>query len=278
MRSLIQALVLLLVTISMVGQELKLPSLSPSSTITQEFSTSKIEVTYSRPSMRGRKVFGELVPFGSVWRTGANAATKITFAEDVQIGGRTIKPGTYSLYTVPSATEFEVIINGATGSWIPGGFPKSEDVVRLTVPAKTLDRDVETLTLQFSNITYSSCTIDIMWERTMVSVPVLVSNQDRLVKAIDRAITNPNIPYQQAATYLYESGQELEKALEYAGKALERNPNAYWLAMLKARIAAKLGRNDVAREAANKTIELVRGTGAQAEYTKSAQDLINTLK
>ncbi|MEN9281673.1 MAG: hypothetical protein RL594_608 [Bacteroidota bacterium] len=278
MRSLIQALVLLLVTTSMVGQELKLPSLSPSSTITQEFSTSKIEVTYSRPSMRGRKVFGELVPFGSVWRTGANAATKITFAEDVQIGGRTIKPGTYSLYTVPSATEFEVIINGATGSWIPGGFPKSEDVVRLTVPAKTLDRDVETLTLQFSNITYSSCTIDIMWERTMVSVPVLVSNQDRLVKAIDRAITNPNIPYQQAATYLYESGQELEKALEYAGKALERNPNAYWLAMLKARIAAKLGRNDVAREAANKTIELVRGTGAQAEYTKSAQDLINTLK
>ena len=278
MRSLIQALVLLLVTISMVGQKLKLPSLSPSSTITQEFSTSKIEVTYSRPSMRGRKVFGELVPFGSVWRTGANAATKITFAEDVQIGGRTIKPGTYSLYTVPSATEFEVIINGATGSWIPGGFPKSEDVVRLTVPAKTLDRDVETLTLQFSNITYSSCTIDIMWERTMVSVPVLVSNQDRLVKAIDRAITNPNIPYQQAATYLYESGQELEKALEYAGKALERNPNAYWLAMLKARIAAKLGRNDVAREAANKTIELVRGTGAQAEYTQSAQDLINTLK
>lgn len=278
MRSLIQALVILLVTTSMVGQELKLPSLSPSSTITQEFSTSKIEVTYSRPSMRGRKVFGELVPFGSVWRTGANAATKITFAEDVQIGGRTIKPGTYSLYTVPSATEFEVIINGATGSWIPGGFPKSEDVVRLTVPAKTLDRDVETLTLQFSNITYSSCTIDIMWERTMVSVPVLVSNQDRLVKAIDRAITNPNIPYQQAATYLYESGQELEKALEYAGKALERNPNAYWLAMLKARIAAKLGRNDVAREAANKTIELVRGTGAQAEYTKSAQDLINTLK
>ena len=278
MRSLIQALVLLLVTRSRVGQELKLPSLSPSSTITQEFSTSKIEVTYSRPSMRGRKVFGELVPFGSVWRTGANAATKITFAEDVQIGSRTIKPGTYSLYTVPSATEFEVIINGATGSWIPGGFPKSEDVVRLTVPAKTLDRDVETLTMQFSNITYSSCTIDIMWVRTKVSVPVLVSNQDRLVKAIDRAITNPNIPYQQAATYLYESGQELEKALEYAGKALERNPNAYWLAMLKARIAAKLGRNDVAREAANKTIELVRGTGAQAEYTKSAQDLINTLK
>lgn len=278
MRSLIQALVILLVTTSMVGQELKLPSLSPSSTISQEFSTSKIEITYSRPSMRGRKVFGDLVPFGSVWRTGANAATKITFAEDVQIGGRTIKPGTYSLYTVPGATEFEVIINSATGSWIPGGFPKSEDVVRLMVPAKTLDRDVETFTLQFSNITYSSCTIDIMWERTMVSVPVLVSNQDRLVKAIDRAITNPNIPYQQAATYLYESGQELDKALEYAGKALERNPNAYWLAMLKARIAAKLGRNDVAREAASKTIELVRGTGAQAEYTKSAQDLINTLK
>jgi hypothetical protein len=262
----------------MVGQELKLPSLSPSSTITQEFSTSKIEISYSRPSMRGRKVFGDLVPFGSVWRTGANAATKITFGEDVQIGGRTIKPGTYSLYTVPGATEFEVIINSATGSWIPGGFPKSEDVVRLTVPVKTLDRDVETFTLQFSNISYSACTIDIMWERTMVSVPVLVSNQDRLVKAIDRAITNPNIPYQQAATYLYESGQELDKALEYAGKALERNPNAYWLAMLKARIAAKLGRNDVAREAANKTIELVRGTGAQAEYTKSAQDLINTLK
>lgn len=263
---------------SAFAQELKLPSLSPVATITQEFSTSKIEIVYSRPSMRGRAVFGELVPLGSVWRTGANAATKVTFGEDVQIGGKTVKAGTYSLYTVPGTNEFEVVINTNTGSWNSNGFSKNDDVVRFMVPTKRNDQKVETFTIQFANITYSTCTIDLLWENTIVSIPVMANNQDRLVKSIEKAINNPAIPYQQAATYLYESNQQLDKALDYATKALERNPSAYWISILRARIALRLGNSAVAREAANKTMELAKGTGAEGEYTRAAQDVLNALK
>lgn len=263
---------------SLTAQELKLPALSPTSTITQEFSTSKIEITYSRPSMRGRKVFGDLVPFGSVWRTGANAATKITFGEEVEIGGTKIPAGSYSFYSIPGQNEWEIIINKNTGNWGAMGYDTKDDVVRVKVKSTKLSQATETFTMWVSNITFSSCSIDLAWENTMVSVPVKANNQERLTANIDKAINNPNIPYQQAATYYFETNQQLDKALDYATKAADKNPKAYWLFMLKARIAAKLGNKAVATEAANKTIEVAKGTGGEAEYTKAAQELLTSLK
>lgn len=263
---------------SLSAQELKLPALSPTSTITQEFSTSKIEIVYSRPSMRGRKIFGDLVPFGSVWRTGANAATKITFGEEVEIGGTKVPAGSYSFYTVPGSSEWEVIINKNTGNWGAMGYDTKDDVVRLKVKASSTPQKMETFTMWIGNITFSSCTIELGWENTMISVPVKANNQERLAANIEKAINNPNIPYQQAATYYFETNQNLDKALEYATKAADKNPKAYWLYMLKARIAAKLGNKSVATEAANKTIEVAKGTPGEAEYTKAAQELIATLK
>ncbi|HLP28528.1 MAG TPA: DUF2911 domain-containing protein [Candidatus Didemnitutus sp.] len=267
-----------MMSVSLSAQELKLPSLSPTSTITQEFSTSKMEIVYSRPSMRGRTVFGDLVPYGIVWRTGANAATKVTFGEDVEIGGTTVKAGTYSFYSVPGASEWEIILNKNTGNWGAMGYDTKDDVVRIKVKPTTLPTTVETFTINIGNITFSSCTIDLAWERTHVSVPVKANNQERLKTNIEKAINTPSIPYQQAATYYYETNQNLDLALDYATKAADKNPKAYWLFMLKARIAAKLGKNDVAREAAAKTIDVAKGTPSEAEYNKYAQDLIKTLK
>jgi hypothetical protein len=278
MRAFIQFLCLLFITSLVSAQELKLPSLSPLSTVSQEFSTSKIEIAYSRPSMRGRKIFGDLVQYGQVWRTGANAATKLTISEELVIGGSIVKPGSYSLYSIPGQTEFTIIINKNTGGWPGEGWPKEDDVARFTVPVTRTSNAAETFSIDVANITFSSCTIDILWENTLVSIPVKANNQDRLLTSIDRAINSPNIPYQQAATYLFETGQNLDKALEYAGKALERNPKAYWVALMKARIAAKLGRNDVAREAANKTIEIVKAAGGDDDYERAAQDVIKSLK
>ena len=260
------------------AQELKLPVLSPTTTISQEFSTSKMEIVYSRPSIRGRKIFGDLVPFGSVWRTGANSATKVTFGEEMEIGGTKIPAGTYSFYTVPGQNEWEIILNKNTGSWGAFGYDVKDDVVRVKVKPTTTSTVTESFTITIANITYSSCTIDLDWEKTHVSVPVKANNQERLMTSIDKAINKPNIPYQQAATYYYETNQQLDKALEYATKAAENNPKAYWCFMLKARIAAKLGKKDVAVEAANKTIEVAKGTGGEAEYTKSATELLSTLQ
>lgn len=274
----IAAAMTIIAAVGMQAQELKLPALSPTATITQEFSTSKMEIVYSRPSMRGRTVFGDLVPFGTVWRTGANAATKVTFGEDVEIGGKQVKAGSYSLYSVPGQSEWEIIINKNTGNWGAMGYDTKDDVVRMKVKPSTLSSAVETFTIAIGNITFSSCTIDIMWERTHVSIPVKANNQERLATSIDKAINSPNIPYQQAATYYFETGQNLDKALDYATKAADKNPKAYWLEMLKARIAAKLGKNDVARAAANKTMEIAKGTPGETEYTKYAQDLLRTLK
>ncbi len=278
MRTILFALCLALASLSTQAQELKLPSLSPTTTIAQDFSTSKIEIVYSRPSMRGRTVFGDLVPFGTVWRTGANAATKITFGEEVEIGGVTIKPGSYSFYTVPGKSEWEVIINKNTGNWGAMGYDTKDDVARFTVKPTTLQNNVETFTIGIGNITFSSCTIDVAWERTAISVAVKANNQERLKANIEKAINNPSIPYQQAATYYFETNQNLDKALEYATKASDANPKAYWIYMLKARIAAKLGKKDVAREAANKAMETAKGTPGEAEYGKYATDLLNTLK
>lgn len=278
MKYFIQLLSVLVLCTSAFAQELKLPSLSPLSTVAQDFSTTKIEITYSRPSMRGRKVFGDLVPFGQVWRTGANAATKVTFGEEVQIGGATVKPGSYSLYTIPGEKEFVVVINKNTGSWPGEEFPKVDDIVRFSVPASKTSGTVETFSIDIGNITFSTCSIDIMWENTQISIPVKADNQARLLSSIEKAISNPSIPYQQAATYLFETGQNLDKALEYAGKALERNPKAYWTALMKARIAAKLGRKDVAREAANQTIEIAKAAGGDSDYENAAQDIIKSLK
>lgn len=278
MRHFILLLCALVLGTSVFAQELKLPAMSPTSTVSQDFSTSKIEITYSRPSMRGRKIFGDLVAFGNVWRTGANAATKVTFGEDVQIGGATVKPGSYSLYTIPGEKEFVVVINKNTGSWPGEEFPKADDIVRFSVPALKTSSTVETFSIDIGNITFSSCTIDIMWENTAISIPVKANNQERILTSIEKAINNPSIPYQQAATYLLETGQNLDKALEYAGKALERNPKAYWTALMKAKIAAKLGRKDVAREAAAKTIEIAKAAGGDADYEKSAQEILNANK
>lgn len=279
MKCFIQLLCVLVLSTSVFAQELKLPALSPTATISQDFSTSKIEITYSRPSLRGRKVFGDLVAYGKVWRTGANAATKITISEELQIGGSTIKPGSYSLYSIPGQSEFTVIINKNTGGWPGGdGWSKDDDVARFTVPASRTSQTAETFSIGISNVTFSTCSIDVMWENTMFSIPVKADNQQRLLTAIDKAITAPNIPYQQAATYLYETGQNLDKALEYASAALDRNPKAYWVALMKAKIAAKLGRKDVAREAAQKTIEITKAAGGDADYEKAAQDIINSSK
>ncbi|MDZ4744410.1 MAG: DUF2911 domain-containing protein [bacterium] len=265
---------------SLSAQELKLPALSPTATLTQEFSTSKIEIVYSRPSARGRKVMGELVPFGEVWRTGANSATKVTFGEDVWVGGKEVKAGTYSLYTKPTPGEWEVIINKNTGNWGAFGYAVTDDVARFNVrPTMLHGHDmVETFTIWISDITYSTCNIKLAWENTEIVIPVKSNNSERLMASIDKAINTPNIPYQQAATYYYETNQNLETALVYADKAIEQNPKAFWMYHTKAKIAAKLGKKDVAIAAANKSIEVAKGGPAEAEYTRNNQKLIDSLK
>ncbi|MBL7683845.1 MAG: DUF2911 domain-containing protein [Flavipsychrobacter sp.] len=267
-----------LLSAGVYAQDLKLPALSPTSKLTQEFSTSNIEISYSRPSMRGRKVFGELVAFGNVWRTGANSATKVKFGEDVAIGGQAVKAGEYAIYTIPGATEWEIILNKGVGNWGNAGYDKADDVARFKIAPKALDKNVQTFTINIGNITYSTCNIELSWEKTKIVIPVKANNEERLNASIDKAINNPNIPYFQAANYYFETNQNLDRATVYVDKALEANPKAFWMWSLKARIAQKMGKKEDAISAANKAMEVAKGSAFEAEYVNNMTKLINSYK
>ena len=259
------------------AQQLNVPALSPTCSVEQAFSQTSIKLDYSRPSMRGRTIFGGLVPWDQVWRTGANAATKVTFGEDVMIGGKTVPAGSYSLYTVPKRGDWEVIINKNTGNWGTNGYSTDDDVVRFEVEPTPLGNDVETMTLMVNNITFNSCTIDLMWERTHISIPVKAENDANIVKEIESKVENPRIPYRPAALYYYNTNQKLDKALEYVTLALKENPKAYWNELLRGQIAAKLGKKDVAKDAVAKARDLTKGTPAEESYAKMTEEVINSL-
>lgn len=271
----------LLATLALPGisqSSLKLPALSPNTKIIQDFSTSNIEITYSRPSMRGRKVFGDLVQYGNVWRTGANAATRIKFGEDVEINGTKVNAGEYALYTIPGKESWEVILNTGVGNWGSAGYSRENDVLRFKVAPVKMDGEVQTFTIDVSDISYSTCKLELMWERTRIVIPVKARNEDAIEKNIDKVLNHPTLPYFQVANYYNEKNTKLDVALLYVDKAIAEDPKAYYMWYLKARIEKKLGHNEKAIEAAQKSMEFAAGSAYEAEYIHNNTKIINDIK
>jgi tetratricopeptide (TPR) repeat protein len=227
--------------------------------------------------MRGRKIFGDVVPYNNVWRTGANSATRVKFGEDVMVAGNEVKAGEYALYTIPGKDQWEVILNKGVGNWGAMGYDKKDDVTRFMVKSQTMPTNVSSFTIDVSNITFNTANIDLMWEKTKVSIPVKSNNEARLLASIDKAVNKPSIPYFQAANYYYETNQDLNKAMEYVNKALAQNPNAFYMYNLKARIAQKQGNREEAIAAATQSIELAKGTAAEEEYKRNGEKIIKAM-
>jgi Protein of unknown function (DUF2911)/Tetratricopeptide repeat len=263
---------------SFAQSALKLPALSPTAKISQEFSLSNIEISYSRPSIRGREIFGDVVAFGKPWRTGANGATKIKFGEDVDVMGTRIKAGEYVIYTIPGKDKWEVIFNLGTTPFGPEGYEKGNDVARLMIEPTRIANVCQTFTIELSEITYNTCKIDLIWEKTRVSIPVATHNEELIGKNIENAINHPNVPYFQAAGYIFESNGDIDKAKMLVDKALEQDPKAYYMWYLKARIEKKLGNKKDAAEAARKSMELAKGAALEAEYIHNNQKILDDLK
>ena len=276
LRKLALASSLCLMIIGAQAQPIKTPQPSPSQTIKQDFGISSIELSYSRPSMKGRKIFGDLVPFGQVWRTGANGVTRIKFADDVTVGGQPLKAGEYAIYTIPNEKEWEVIIsNGINNSGTV--YKQAEDVVRFKVKSIKLDQPVETFTMQFANVRSNSAELHIIWEKTAVAIPVVTDVDKKVMAQIDNAMNKDNHPYYQAAMYYMESGRDLNQAVTWFNKALEQNPNAYWIYHQKANALAKLGKKDEAKATAQKSMDLAKAEKNE-DYVKLNQKLIESLK
>jgi tetratricopeptide (TPR) repeat protein len=257
------------------AQTIRTPQPSPTQTVKQDFGISAVELIYSRPGMKGRKIFGDLVPWGKVWRTGANSATRIKFTDDVSIGGQQLKAGEYAIYTVPNEKEWEIIINKGSADW-GTNYKQEDDIFRVKATPVKLDQSVETFTIQFANIKSNSADLQIMWDKTLVAVPITTDIDKKIMADIDRIMNNDNRPYFQAAMYYLETGRDLNQAVTWFDKAIEQNPNAFWVYHQKANALAKLGKKSEAKTAAQKSIELAKAANND-DYVKLNEKLIASL-
>lgn len=259
------------------AQSLRTPAASPSASVKQDFALSSIEISYSRPAVKGRTIFGNLVPYGKVWRTGANSATTVTFGEDVTVGGKPVKAGKYGLLTIPGEKEWKVIISKQTDVTSPAAYKQDQDVAQITVTPASLTNTVENFTIQVGNITSNTCELWIQWDKTSVAVPIVADVESQVMKQIDRMVINDNRPYFTAAMYYLENNKDLNKALDWFNKAAQSDPKAFWVVHQKANCLAKLGRKSEAIEAAKLSISLAQ-EAKNDDYVKLNQDLIEKLK
>lgn len=259
------------------AQQLKTPAPSSPQYVKQDFGLSSIELSYSRPGVKSRQIFGELVPYGKVWRTGANNATTITFGNDVVIGGTKVPEGKYGLLTIPGATEWIVIITKQLDVTNSSQYKQDQDVVRVTAQTQELPFPLETFSILFNNVTSSSCDLDLIWDKTIVSLPIKTEIDAPIMAQIDDLMNKDNRPYYGAAMYYLDNGKDLNKALDWFNKATDQNPKAYFMFYQKARCQAKLGKKQDAIASAQKSIQLAKEAG-NPDYVTLNEKLIASLK
>ncbi len=260
-----------------VSAQLKTPAPSSTQNIKQEFGLGSVELSYSRPNVKGRKIFGDLVPFGKVWRTGANSATTLTFTDDVIIGETKIAAGKYGLLSIPEAASWTLIITKQTDVTSPAAYKQSEDVVRVKATPYPMKDAMESLTMQFGDVKATSTNLYILWDKTMVSLPIKTEIDGKIMAQINSLPKDDKFPYFSAAAYYMESGKDLNQALEWYNKAAEQDPKAYWVLHQKAKCLAKLGKKEEAKATAKKSIELAK-EGKNDDYVKLNEKLLATLK
>jgi hypothetical protein len=259
------------------AQSIPFPQPSPLATVTQNFATSKIEISYSRPSIKGRKIFGDVVPYGKFWRTGANAATTISFGEDVKINGSEVKAGKYGLLTYPGENEWIVILTKDLNVNDEDSYKKENDVVRLTVKSGKSTSTIETFTIEVSNIRNNACDIELKWEDTFIGLNITADYDARISKSIEETMGKDTRPYFGAANYYYENGKDLKKALDWVSKAADANPQAYWVLLLKAKIQKAMKDFNGAIATSQKSMELAKADNNDT-YVKNNEKLVAEIK
>jgi hypothetical protein len=261
-------------TATSINAQLKVPAPSPLQTVKQAFALSDITIEYSRPSAKGRVIYGDVVPFGKVWRTGANGSTKITFGDDVKVEGNDVKAGTYAIYTVPNKDSWEVMLyKDITLGGDVAEYKKENELLRFVVKPTSIGEKVETFSIDLADITANTVKVQLVWEKTRVSFNVVADIDSKIMKTIESTIVKDNRPYFQAASYYYDNDKDLKQAGEWVDKAIANNPKAYWVVLLKAKIQTK--QKDT--KGAIATAEQVKALATEDkndDYVKMAEKLI----
>jgi hypothetical protein len=239
--------------------QIQTPRPSPMTKIEQEFGLGKIMLDYSRPSVKGRTIFGELVPYGAVWRTGANQATKITFTDNVKVEGKEVPAGTYALYSIPGKDSWSVMlykdlsVGGNTAA-----YNEKDELARFSVKPQKLSSSVETMTIAIGNLRDASATLMISWDKVMIPLNITTDVDSKVMAAIDAAMGGPSgNEYWAAANYYYANDKDINKALEWVNKAMEmRGGDApYWMLTGQARIMKKAGKTKEALKVSKVALE-----------------------
>jgi Protein of unknown function (DUF2911) len=260
----------------------KMPQPSSTQTIVQDFGLGKVEITYSRPNINNRKLFAdqsELAPLGEVWRTGANAATRIKITEPIIIANTTLDTGTYAIFTIPGKTEWSFIINKNSKSWGTGDYYDSLNVINIKVPSTKIKNNVETFTMQFANVKPQTCDLQLIWGNTLVSVAISANIVDKLKAQIETMLKGDKLTannYYMAANFYNEYDKNLPNALVNISKATALNGKAFWMFLTKAKIEKQMGDKVAAKASATQCIE-VATQEKNDDYVRMAKELISKL-
>jgi hypothetical protein len=258
--------------------KVEFPAASPACTLKQHVGLTDIEIDYSRPSVKGRDIFGGLVPYGKVWRTGANQATKIIFSTPVKLNGTEIPAGTYALMSIPGKDEWTIIINKGSEQWGAYKYDEKADVARIKATPIKIDRSIDTLAIDIGEITDDSSVLKIVWDKTIVPVKLEVNYTDKLTSEIEAVMASDDKkkPYFQAAQFYYNHNLDLKKAKTWIDAAVA-DKDAHYIVYVQAEILAKLGDKTAAIAAAKHSSELAEKANDPG-YVKLNADLIASLK
>ncbi|MBN3519402.1 DUF2911 domain-containing protein [Algoriphagus lutimaris] len=271
---------LLITDFQLVAQQIEMPQASPSAKIAQKVGLTDVSVSYSRPSKKGRKIFGELVPYGAIWRTGANGATILSFSTDVKIHGKDVPKGQYALYSIPDKKSWTIILSKNTKLWGAIGYNPDEDIIRFDVTPTKTKKEYETFEISFTNMTDKGADLTMAWDQTSASFHISMDS-DPIVMAqikeyvLDKDTDNPSLLY-EASSYYLNTGRDLNKAYEWIQESVQAEPK-YWAYHLKAKIEVALGLKTEAIESAKESIDLAE-EAQNPDYIGLNERLIQSLK
>jgi len=238
----------------------------------------KIILTYSRPNVKGRKIFGYTEPYNAVWRTGANAATTITFTDDVTLEGHKVAAGEYSLFSIPGESEWTIILNKTANQWGAYDYKAADDYLRFTIKPIKIDEKVETLTMQFTNVFPTSADLNLLWEHTALVIHLATDIDAKVMAKIDSAMQTDKKPYYDAVIYYWNNNKDMNKALTWA-IALQQVPGfpPYVVKLWLARVELKKGDKTAAIKAAEEGVAAAQ-TGNSTEYIRLNTEVITAAK
>lgn len=275
--SIATAAMLFLGSTDMASAQLKFPPASSTQTIIQGLGIRNIILTYQRPNMNNRVIFGDLVPYNEVWRTGANNIPTITLDEEVTIQGKTVPAGSYGIFTIPTPTNWTIILSKNPKQWGAYQYKQEDDFLRFEVPSKALSEKVETFTMQFEDVTPNSTQLTLAWDKVKVGFSIVTDQSKEIIASIEEAMQEENKPYFQAAQYYFFNNLDNKKAAEWITAADKGNTKAPHIKYWKSRILAKAGDKAGAKKAAQEGISMAKKAN-NAEYVKLNTEALNAVK